>query len=91
MTNKIMPKSDFTEYMSLFLLENKKHNLISKNDERFLFEKHIYDSLAIGLFFKKYNITESKILDIGCGGGFPCLPIAIEWLKAMKSSGKKDF
>ena len=31
------------------------------------------------MFFEKYKISESEILDIGCGGGFPCLPIAIEF------------
>ena len=71
-------KSDFKDYSKAFLEENAKHNLISKNDEKFLYEKHIYDSLGINLFFEKYNIKSAKILDIGCGGGFPCLPIAIE-------------
>ena len=72
-------KSDFTEYISAFLDENAKHNLISKNDEKFLYEKHIYDSLGIKMFFEKYAISEARILDIGCGGGFPCVPIAIEY------------
>ena len=71
--------SDFNLYTKAFLEENLKHNLISKNDEKFLWEKHIYDSLAIKLFFKKYEINNVKILDIGCGGGFPCVPIAIEF------------
>ena len=71
--------TDFTEYTTAFLEENAKHNLISKNDEKFLYEKHIYDSLAIKLFIEKYNIKKANILDIGCGGGFPCLPIAIEF------------
>ena len=44
-----------------------------------MYEKHIYDSLGIKLFFEKYNITSANILDIGCGGGFPCVPIAIEY------------
>lgn len=70
--------SDFEAYKQIFLEENTKHNLISKNDEKFLYEKHFYDSLGIKLFFEKYNIIEGKILDIGCGGGFPCLPIAME-------------
>ena len=79
MENKITLNSDFTNYEKAFLEENSKHNLISKNDEKFLYEKHIYDSLGIKLFFTKYNITKANILDIGCGGGFPCLPIAIEY------------
>lgn len=79
MLNNIEIKSDFTKYTKAFLAENKKHNLISKNDEKLLFEKHIYDSLGIKIFFEKYNITKAEILDIGCGGGFPCVPIAIEF------------
>ncbi len=79
MENKITLNFDFTNYKKAFLEENSKHNLISKNDERFLYEKHIYDSLGIKLFFEKYSVVKANILDIGCGGGFPCLPIAIEY------------
>ena len=73
--------ADFTEYENAFLEENAKLNLISKNDEKVLFEKHIYDSLAIKLFFDKYKIENVDLLDIGCGGGFPSVPIAIEFHK----------
>ena len=79
MAEKINILADFTEYKKAFLEENAKHNLISKNDEKFLYEKHIYDSLGIKLFFEKYGIESAKILDIGCGGGFPCVPLAIEF------------
>lgn len=72
-------KSRFEEYKKVFLEENSKHNLISKNDEKFLWEKHYFDSISIGRFFKKYNIKNPSILDIGCGGGFPCIPVAIEF------------
>lgn len=77
--NKFEICADFSEYKKVFLEENAKLNLISKNDEKVLFEKHIYDSLAIKLFFEKYNITKANLLDIGCGGGFPSVPIAIEF------------
>lgn len=79
MENKIIINRDFTEYKKAFLEENARHNLISKNDEKFLYEKHIYDSLGIKLFFEKYKIEDATVLDIGCGGGFPCLPLAIEF------------
>jgi 16S rRNA (guanine527-N7)-methyltransferase len=79
MTDKLIINSNFEEYKHAFLEENSKHNLISKNDEKFLYEKHIYDSLAIKLFFEKYGIKTANILDIGCGGGFPCVPVAIEF------------
>lgn len=77
--NKFEINADFGEYKRVFLEENAKLNLISKNDEKVLFEKHIYDSLAIKLFFEKYGIKKANLLDIGCGGGFPCVPIAIEF------------
>ena len=70
-------EKDFSEYKKLFLEQNGKLNLISKNDEKFLYEKHIYDSLAIKL---SNRLKEGQtLLDIGCGGGFPCVPIAIEF------------
>lgn len=78
MQKEIKINSNFIDYKQAFLEENSKHNLISKNDEKLLYEKHIYDSLSIKLFFEKYNIKKAQILDIGCGGGFPCLPVAIE-------------
>ena len=86
MTDNIIIDSDFSEYKKAFLEENSKHNLISKNDEKFLYEKHIYDSLSIKLFIEKYKIKEGSILDIGCGGGFPCVPLAVE-LKDFQITG----
>lgn len=68
----------FSKYINLFLEYNSKVNLISKNDEKVLFEKHIFDSFAINLFFKRFSINNNiKLLDIGTGGGFPSLPIAL--------------
>ena len=72
-------KSRFEEYKKVFLEENSKHNLISKNDENFLWEKHYFDSISIGMFLEKYKIKNPCILDIGCGGGFPCVPVSIEF------------
>lgn len=80
MDNQFEIKSDFRRYKELFLEENSRLNLISKNDEKFLYEKHIYDSLSFKLFYEKYNIKSSpRLLDIGCGGGFPSVPLAIEF------------
>ena len=73
-----LSKNDFSAYIEAFLAENAKVNLISKNDEKFLWEKHIFDSLAIENFFEKYGIRKS-LLDIGTGGGFPSVPAAIAY------------
>lgn len=71
-------KELFKNYIELFYKYNATTNLISKNDEKVLFEKHIFDSLAINLFFQKYNFKgKLNLLDIGTGGGFPSLPIAL--------------
>ena len=77
-----MNKKDFAKYIDVFLDQNSKLNLISKNDEKYLWEKHIFDSLAIEKFFKKYFKefpNDVTLLDIGTGGGFPSVPIALEY------------
>ncbi len=90
--NKFVINSDFDEYKKAFLEENSKINLISKKEEQFLYEKHIYDSLGIKLFFDKFGKPET-LLDIGTGGGFPSVPIAIEYsdinVVGIDSRGKK--
>lgn len=88
--NKTMSK--FESYIELFKKYNLHTNLISKNDEELLFEKHIFDSLAFNLFSKKYGGFE-KIMDIGTGGGFPSLPLALIFpeiqVLAVDSTSKK--
>ena len=78
-----MDKQIFEEYIKIFLEQNSKLNLISKNDEKFLWEKHIFDSLSLSKFFEKYSIVpENKtLLDFGTGGGFPSVPLAIKYPK----------
>lgn len=71
----------FKTYMEVFLKQNSMLNLISKNDEKFLWEKHIFDSLAIEKCFEKGYVEKKDVslLDIGTGGGFPSVPIAISY------------
>lgn len=70
-------KTFFTDYIRAFLTQNSKVNLISKNDEKFLWEKHIFDSISIEKFFDKYGNEFKTLLDIGTGGGFPAVPVAL--------------
>jgi len=65
----------FEKYAQIFLEKNSFINLISKNDAKLLFEKHIFDSLAINKFLNPKD--NESLLDIGTGGGFPSIPIAI--------------
>lgn len=74
-----MNNEKLKEFKKLLIEKNRVLNLISKNDEKFIDEKHIFDSLAIKLFFEKYGNNCNTLLDIGTGGGFPAIPIAINY------------
>ncbi len=67
--------SKFEQLSPLYAEWNEKINVISRKDIEHLYERHILHSLAIFKFapFQK----GSNILDIGTGGGFPGIPLAI--------------
>lgn len=54
---------------------NKKINVISRKDIDALYERHVLHSLAIAAHVQFQSGLE--IIDIGTGGGFPGIPIAI--------------
>lgn len=54
---------------------NQKVNLVSRTDLENLYERHILHSLSLALFFQFQPMTE--VMDLGTGGGFPGLPLAI--------------
>ncbi len=58
----------------LVLTWNRKINLISYADERFLWERHISDSLQLAPLIPA---QAASAVDIGSGGGFPGLVLAI--------------
>ena len=65
----------FKKHETLFIDWNQKINMISRKDIPFFTQRHVLHSLSIAklVSFK----DETEILDIGAGGGFPGLPLAI--------------
>jgi 16S rRNA (guanine527-N7)-methyltransferase len=65
----------FGQLQELYGYWNERINVISRKDIDQLYERHLLHSLAIAIFF---NFPKnSKILDVGTGGGFPGIPLAI--------------
>jgi len=84
-------KEQFGQLFALYCDWNEKINVISRKDIEQLYERHVLHSLAIAKFIQFSDNT--KILDIGTGGGFPGIPLAIMFpnchFKLIDSIGKK--
>ena len=65
----------FEKLAQLYTEWNEKINVISRKDMDGLYEKHILHSLGIAKVMPFADGT--KVLDIGTGGGFPGIPLAI--------------
>jgi 16S rRNA (guanine527-N7)-methyltransferase len=65
----------FEQLYDLYLLWNAQINVISRKDTELLFEHHVLHSLGIAKVMEFKSGT--KILDVGTGGGFPGIPLAI--------------
>ena len=65
----------FKKHKVLFEDWNSKINMISRKDIPFFMEKHLLHSLSISKVVE--FMPGSKVLDIGTGGGFPGIPLAI--------------
>ena len=60
---------------------NQNHNFISKNSEKDIWQRHILDSAQLVKFI---NFKKGSLADLGTGGGFPGIVLAI-------FNGEKDF
>lgn len=68
-------KKQFAALYDLYLDWNSKINVISRKDIENLYEHHVLHSLGIA---KVINFKPgTKIMDLGTGGGFPGIPLAI--------------
>ncbi|MBU6942297.1 16S rRNA (guanine(527)-N(7))-methyltransferase RsmG [Candidatus Karelsulcia muelleri] len=79
--NKYFPdldKSIIKKFIKLYKIHkffNKKINIISNNSLNFFYERHILHSLCV--YKICYFLNKSIIIDVGTGGGFPGIPLAL--------------
>src|SRR5271170_7257696 len=65
----------FSQLKELYESWNEKINVISRNDISHLYERHVLFSLGIAKVF--HFLPGTEVLDVGTGGGFPGIPLAI--------------
>ena len=82
----IPSKEKYSQAIALWQEWNAKINVISRRDTDSIFEHHILHSLAIAKYLEIYPQSmdgqarqRTTVLDLGCGGGFPGIPLAMEW------------
>ena len=84
-------KEKILTFINLALDFNKTHNIFSRSSEQEVFEKDVLDSYPI----TKFIDNKKTILDLGSGGGFPGLVIAIikpnNKVYLLESSQKKAY
>ena len=83
-------QKQFAQLGKLYSEWNEKINVISRKDIDHIYERHILHALSIAKF---KDLNGKKILDVGTGGGFPGIPLAIMFPDAqftlVDSIGKK--
>ncbi|MFZ2150436.1 MAG: 16S rRNA (guanine(527)-N(7))-methyltransferase RsmG [Candidatus Absconditicoccaceae bacterium] len=63
--------------IKVFLEKNNQINLSAIRDEEGVYNKHILDALEV---HKVFDFQEGmQVCDVGTGGGFPLLPLAVEY------------
>ena len=93
-------QASFDALDALYREWNAKINVISRKDIDNLYQHHVLHSLAIARYLQTVpglyeEFSRSKILDLGTGGGFPGIPLAILFPEAQftlcDSVGKKTI
>ena len=66
--------SDIKIFINELLKANNKHNFISKNSEKVIWQRHILDSAQLVKFI---DFSKRSLSDLGSGAGFPGLILAL--------------
>ncbi len=90
-------ESDFSQALELYREWNERINVVSRKDIDNLYGHHILHSLAIARYlelnYPQDIMAGASVLDLGTGGGFPGIPLAMEYPEAeftlCDSIGKK--
>lgn len=69
-------KEQFAQLAEVYPFWNNQINVISRKDIGSLYLKHVLHSLGIAKFVTELK-PGTRILDVGTGGGFPGIPLAI--------------
>lgn len=72
-----LQRSRFEALQALYTDLNAKVNVISRKDIGNLYTNHVLHSLVIAKFITP--VSGTQFIDLGCGGGFPGIPLAIMW------------
>ncbi len=70
-----LQKEQLEALLPLYNDWNQRINVISRSDMEHFYTRHVLHSLGIAKV--QHFISGSKILDVGTGGGFPGIPLAI--------------
>lgn len=68
-------QNQYTQLYDLYTYWNNQINVISRKDIDLLFERHVLHSLGIAKVMP--FLPGEQVLDVGTGGGFPGIPLAI--------------
>lgn len=76
-------QADLESFAALLLKWNAVQNLVSRETEKSVWDRHILDSLQILPLIGHRDEAHLNVLDVGSGGGLPAIPLAI----ALKGTG----
>lgn len=87
-TATLQQQNMLLEYIHLLKKWNKTYNLVADASDKVLLYRHVLDSIAIAPY-----VNAHSVLDVGSGGGFPGVPLAIlkpsSKFTLLDSNGKK--